>query len=379
MERHLHHISFDVPYPANYGGVIEVYYKLKALAEAGVKVHLHCFEYGRGYAEELESICESVNYYPRKQRLQSLPVRYPHIVKSRRSKELLKNLEKDPWPILFEGLHSTYYLSHPKLENRRKVVRLHNVEWEYYYALAQWESGYLNRQYYLAESRQLRAWEDVLPFADQLLPISPKDTAYYAERFKNVDHLPPFHGNHAITSRPGQGDYCLYHAKLSVPENHEAAMFLINQVFHDFPVPLIIAGGGAQPELIEAISENDQILLRPDPGEAEMEDLIRNAHILVLPTFQATGIKLKLLNSLFNGRHVMVNPPMILQTKLGLYCHVADDAPDFQKQILQLFDKPFLAEEIEKRKALLSQTYSNQINVQKLIEHLYPKEVMRAR
>jgi hypothetical protein len=41
-----------------------VYYKVKALAELGVKVHLHCFEYGRGQAPELEPYCAEVHYYP---------------------------------------------------------------------------------------------------------------------------------------------------------------------------------------------------------------------------------------------------------------------------------------------------------------------------
>ena len=62
---HLHIISFDVPYPANYGGVIDVFYKMKALHEAGIKIHLHCFEYGRPAAKELESLCEKVYYYKR--------------------------------------------------------------------------------------------------------------------------------------------------------------------------------------------------------------------------------------------------------------------------------------------------------------------------
>ena len=39
MEKHLHIISFDVPYPANYGGVIDVFYKLKALHAEGIKIH----------------------------------------------------------------------------------------------------------------------------------------------------------------------------------------------------------------------------------------------------------------------------------------------------------------------------------------------------
>ena len=61
---HLHVIAFDVPYPANYGGVIDVFYRVKALSEAGVKVHLHCFEYGRGEQEILKR-CYEVKYYKR--------------------------------------------------------------------------------------------------------------------------------------------------------------------------------------------------------------------------------------------------------------------------------------------------------------------------
>ena len=63
---HLHVISFDIPYPPNYGGVIDVFYKIKSLAEVGVKIHLHCFEYGRKQTNELKKFCVSVNYYPRK-------------------------------------------------------------------------------------------------------------------------------------------------------------------------------------------------------------------------------------------------------------------------------------------------------------------------
>ena len=48
MNKHLHIVSFDVPYPPDYGGAIDVYYKLKALHEEGIKIYLHCFEYGRG-------------------------------------------------------------------------------------------------------------------------------------------------------------------------------------------------------------------------------------------------------------------------------------------------------------------------------------------
>ncbi len=41
MDLHLHIIAFDIPFPPDYGGVIDVYYKIKTLSEAGVRIHLH--------------------------------------------------------------------------------------------------------------------------------------------------------------------------------------------------------------------------------------------------------------------------------------------------------------------------------------------------
>ena len=46
MKNKLHIISLDIPFPANYGGVIDIFYKLKSLSNLGVEIILHCFEYG---------------------------------------------------------------------------------------------------------------------------------------------------------------------------------------------------------------------------------------------------------------------------------------------------------------------------------------------
>ena len=62
----LHVVAFDIPYPPDYGGVIDVYYKLIALQKKGIKISLHCYEYGRQHREELTKICSEVFYYPRK-------------------------------------------------------------------------------------------------------------------------------------------------------------------------------------------------------------------------------------------------------------------------------------------------------------------------
>ena len=56
-----------MPFPADYGGAIEEFYKIKSLYLCGVKVYLHCFIYGdRERQDELEMYCEKVYYYERK-------------------------------------------------------------------------------------------------------------------------------------------------------------------------------------------------------------------------------------------------------------------------------------------------------------------------
>lgn len=101
-DMHLHIISFDIPYPPNYGGIIDVYYKLVALKRAGVKIHLHCYEYGRKPAQELEQWCENVYYYPRSTGIWNSLYKRPYIVQSRRSKELINRLIQDEYPILLK-------------------------------------------------------------------------------------------------------------------------------------------------------------------------------------------------------------------------------------------------------------------------------------
>jgi hypothetical protein len=64
--KHLNIISFNVPYPPDYGGVIDVFNKIRWLSEIGVGIYLHVFTYNRPADKELEKYCEKVFYYKRK-------------------------------------------------------------------------------------------------------------------------------------------------------------------------------------------------------------------------------------------------------------------------------------------------------------------------
>ena len=131
----LHIISFDIPYPANYGGVIDVFYKIKALHRAGIGIHLHCFEYQRSPAKELEKYCASVHYYRRKTGLTANFSLKPYIVASRMSAQLVENLLNDDFPILFEGLHTCGFMADKRLKGRFLIYRESNIEHQYYFHL----------------------------------------------------------------------------------------------------------------------------------------------------------------------------------------------------------------------------------------------------
>jgi len=366
----LHIVAFDIPYPPNYGGVIDVYYKLISLHKKGVKIILHSFEYpGRDRAPILEKYCSKVYYYDRKLGLVSGLSFKPYIVKSRRSEEMIKNLLKDDYPILFEGLHSCDAISDKRLKNRTKIYRESNIEHKYYYNLFKVEKNIFKKAYFLSEGLRLRFYQNVLKHASLMLVVSQHDTDYLKKHFKNkkIYFLPSFHANNSFDINSGNGKYALYHGNIEVPENAFAASFLINEVFKYLDFKLIIAGSNPPQKIQKLVGENKNVELIANPSDEKMFELIREAHINVLVTFQATGLKLKLLNVLFNGRFCLVNNEMLNGTGLDELCFKSNSADELKEKIKKLFTMEFDVSQVEKRKQKLQKHYSNNKNASRLL------------
>ena len=366
----LHIISFDVPYPPNYGGVIDVFYKLKALHELGCGITLHCFDYGRGKQPELEKYCVKVHYYKRNMSLSKMLSKLPYIVNTRNSAALINNLLIDNAPILFEGLHSCYFLDDLRLKDRFKIVRTHNIEHDYYANLAQSEKKVLKKIYFRQESKRLKAYEHVLQHANLIAAISANDAYHFKRNYKSVYTVSAFHPYNKVEINEGLGNYALYHGNLAVAENNLGALFLVNEVFNKTSFPLIIAGSEPSNELMEAVKKQNHITLKGDISTEDINALIANAQINVLPTFQATGIKLKLLAALFSGRHCLVNNPMVANTGLEELCIVKDSAIEMAKEIELLKNMPISKGLIERRMALLEHTFSNKYNAKLLMDFI---------
>ncbi len=366
----MHIICFTVPYPPDYGGTIDLFWKLVALKNSGVYIHLHCFDYGRGKQDELEKYCASVQYYKRKTGIKGFSFSLPYIVASRNNETLFLNLLKDDFPILLEGVHSSYILNDKRFANRKLFVRLHNVEFNYYKHLASTTNTLFKKLYYTLESRLLNKYERKIATMNvTFLTVTEKDKLTFKNELgcKNVEYLPLFiPDNWELILNDNIGNYCLYQADLTVTTNEQAAIWLINNVMTDATIPFIIAGKNPSNKLQQLINKFNHITLIANPGNLQMQGLIKEAQINILPSFSNTGIKLKLINALYNGKYCIVNNNTISGTELNELCEIANSAEEMKPKINAKFYIPFSQTEMDKREKVLFSIFNNKTNAETL-------------
>lgn len=359
MVSHLHIVSFNVPSPANYGGVIDVMGRIIELHKRGVKIHLHCFLYNRPPDDSLSNYCEEILYYKRKTSFFSHFSLRPYIVQSRCSDLLVSRLTQDNYPVLIEGIHCCNILEH--LTGRVLLVRMHNVEHDYYNGLAEVETKIWKRLFFRIEALKLQRYEPVLHRATAIFAISHKDLSYFRMKdYCDVRYLPSVvpDGGSFFSSRIS--NYILYHGNLSVSENIHAAEFLVNNIAPFLNYDIVLAGANPDKRLVQLVKKQSNVRICANPSDFEMDELVSNAQVIVLYTEQPTGLKLKLLKSIRIGRHCVVNSTMIDGTSLGEFCHIADEPNQMVAVIDKLMQTPFPLNDFERRRCYFnSQEFSS--------------------
>ena len=376
MEKHLHIISLTIPFPVDYGGVYDLFYKLVALQKEGVHIHLHCFEYGdRKQQEELLKYCANVQYYPRTSALNSLFSGLPHIVASRKNEQLIQTLLQNDYPILMDGLQCSYILQDPRFSERKMMLRLYNVEHEYYKDLAKNTKSFFKKLYLKREERLLYKYEQkVAQSSTPILAVTQKDVATYQSIFNanNIEYMSIFLPNNwTVNSVRGRGNYSLYQGDLSITSNEKAALWLIEEVFAGTRNKLIIAGKNPSPKLYQSAKKGLNILVIENPTEEQMQDFIKQAHINILPSYSNTGIKLKLLNALYNGRFCLVNNLTTEGSGTEQLCKYFEDSTTCKQMIKELMETEFTQSEIDLRKQMLLNAINNQEDAKKLVAALF--------
>lgn len=366
--RIIHLVSFNIPYPPDYGGVMDVFYKIAALKKQGIGIILHCFSYGRGRSRTLERECLRIYYYHRDLNLFHLFRKDPFIVLSRSSSSLLENLMSDTNPIIFEGLHTTRFLNHPALEGRMKMVRTHNIEHIYYDNLAANEKNPFRKLFFRREADKLERYEPVLSNASLLLTISPGDTEYFQSRYGKTLFVGPFHPGNGCETAEGKGDFVLLHGDFSTAENDAGALYLLRELAPRLRHKMVIAGKRPSEEMTRIASRLPNVRMVANPSQVQMNELLANAQVCLLNASQPSGMKLKLINALCSGRHVVAAPAVVSGTGLGSLCSTVSFPDDWITLTDRLMNEEFTSEMREERSRILAGVADNRENAARIIE-----------
>lgn len=364
----IHIVAFDIPYPPDYGGVMDIFYKIKALNAIGYEIVLHCCEYGeRKPQSTLNQYCFEVHYYPRKRSFGSFLRITPFIIETRKNKQLIHRLREDDYPILLEGLHHAWLLDELPKE-RQIALRVHNIEANYYFNLFTQEKSWSKKLFFMTEAFKLRLTEKYYwKKSNHLYCISKSEQLQIAAYNTQATWLPPFHGQQ-FQHRSGKGSTILFHGNLSVSENEKVVLYLLEKL-KDIPnrLPFKIAGKSPSSYLSEKIAQFKNVELIANPSPHQMTELLAEAHILLVWAFQESGVKLKLLDSLFNGRFVVANTYAVAGSGLEKACVMADDTT-ISQIISVLQQQDFTTTIGSERQYLLHENYNDQDNARQLIE-----------
>ncbi len=377
--KQFHIIAFDVPYPPNYGGIVDVFYKLKTLHAVGAKIIYHCFYYA-GHnppTDFLEQYCDEIYYYERKKAPWKLfTSTLPYVIASRANKALLTNLKKDDFPIFFDGIQTCYFMNHPEIRKRKRFFRANNIEHVYYFELARWETSWLKKQYLKIEARRLKRFERQLTGVDAILSVAKMDIPHFS-RYADTFHIPPFFNsdNQAVIDEEQSVRQVLFQGNLSVKENEFAAKFILNEIAALTEEQIIIAGKDPSRDLIELAKQHKNITLIATPSIEKMDALIRNSRVNLLLTFQQTGIKLKLLHALESGQYIIINDKMDDSGIFASLCHVENTPSGIVSRMEELLDQPFTTAMKTKRDAEFGENYGNERNANRILELIHEGKI----
>ena len=348
----IHIISFDNPYPPVYGGIIEVFYKVKALHKLGYQIFLHCFV-GNNAAPslELEAVTEKIFFYKTSAKPWHVFSGIPYSVISRRSDQMLQNVLSVKAPILFEGLKTVFIANHPALKAYFKVLRLHNIEQDYFLGISRSENSLLHKALFYLESIKYKNFDHIIDHFDKVLTLSRYENDQISKHHKNAQFIPIFHGNQRVCHLEGKGDYALYHGDLGTADNRAAVVFLVD-VFREIPgYNLIIASSSGGEFVAKQIRESKNIQFTRLNNFEHLQQLLHDAHICISWSFQKSGTKLKVVNALFNSRFSIINENIIDDPIIADLCVMVSDKKQLVAKINVLKQTDF--NDFNNRKSVL--------------------------
>lgn len=353
-------VSQEIPYPPIHGGRVDMWRRLRAFRNSGVRVQLMCWSDlppDKPARQALGGMCEAWLVFKLKQswpaRLRTLAriLKAPSPVGSR---ELSAREHSDAWSavrsfapdaIWLDGLYGGELAMDLVQAFRAPLLtRSHNVEHLYWHDQYELSSGVAQRLKIIGRLLSLERFElSMLRASRYFYDISVDDLAYWRSRgLQNGRWLPPLAEENQcrIPGRLATHDIGFV-GNLHMPNNVEAVRWLIQDVLPRVRRRLpgataLVAGSRPVPAVHDLIGRDPLTELRQDVSDAR--EVFGAARVLVNPMLHGSGVALKSIDMLTSGREIVSTSQGVkgLPQAVKNCFSVADDADHFAQAIIDI-------------------------------------------
>ncbi len=364
-------IAHVMPYPPFHGGRIDIWRRLKAFANCGVKLQLISWIDNPPKPEELAEIqkyTQQIYLIPFKRTPISLARRiidlfsYPLEVTSRivRGKELnalLAQVEAfNPDVIFLDGIHGGVVATDlSKTLNVPIVTRSHNIEHLYQQRLLASARGWRKLRKKLSLTNLESYEKNLLRNSVRFYDISINDLKYWQEKeaLTNGRWLSPLINlsenktNDSLPKKLGN-DFTydiVFLGNLYSENNVAGIIWFLTEVMPAIRLQLpsvrvLIAGSAPVNKIKQLCNETEGVELKINPPSST--EVYSSGCVLINPVSAGSGVSIKSIEMLASGKPIVSTPQGLvgLPQEVHQYFTIADNAESFAKEIVKYLSNP---------------------------------------
>jgi hypothetical protein len=389
-------VLFDLPIAPLYGGTAEVDYKIRALLDLGLELHIHAWvsptldrqlRSGARALPDWHHRVATLRWYPRPMALRTWLSARPHAVASRSGTALNKALAQGPRDILLEGWQVSACMAAPALGHHRFWVRSHNRESQYYRMQALSANGFFKKIYYNIESFRWRRMERWVSHSGSHQPLAgvlslcPLETRLYQNEGLNAFYVPAFvrlapsKVGPAIERQQVAAPFLLYHGRLDIPDNQQAVQNVLRLASQCPEFSWVVAGSKASSTLIRQMQAMPALQWVDTPDDKTLDALVQNAAVHVIPSKGRAGLRLKMIHALMGTGHVLVHRDAVEGLPWARWVTTVNHDGDWAQGLRLAMAKPLDGWQLEQRHREIRDHFDPNQNAGLLCELIFGSRV----
>lgn len=360
-------VSPDFPFPANHGGKLDIWGRVKVLNELGFRIQLLYTSFEEATVDQIKEAMKYVDKVIYCKRMKLLRVFFSFLPYQIQSRSLLRIIDlKNQYFdfMLLENHYVASVLKNQTVQVGHKILRIQNDERHYYFQLAKSERSLLRKIFFISEALKMGLVDNsIIIDSHNLLFISNEEFQKYGAKYPklNSEFLPPpFNTTDLHEFKNVQKKNVLFLGSLFMSNNKEAIEWYVNNVHpllsFDSEYQFVIAGnskGLTMPWLEKILNRYKNIIYFDTPDD--LFPIYRNSMVFVNPMHHGAGVKLKTIEAIKYGL------PLVTTTKgnegTGLinneHVLISNDPLKFSENIRSLLN----SSELRKRLVENSQKY----------------------